>query len=289
MELSQLRYFLIVADMGHMTKASKKLNISQPVLSRSIGKLEEELGVPLFDRVGRRIKLNDYGKMFQKNIKQVIKLLDYSVQEVQDFDKIGTYEISIQISAIAELATQLICDFSAQHHNINFRLQQNEAHTSNNQFDDFDLLLTSARTEDKIPNSITLFSEKIALGVSENHPLSKYDTIELSQIENENFVDRNPDNNFRKLTDTFCREAGIRRNVAFECDSPQMLISFVKKGMGVGFIGEKAVKIDGIKLLRVTDVNCERFVELQWRENYYRNKGVREFIDFAQKYFKNYR
>lgn len=289
MELLQLRYFLIVADMGHMTEAAKKLNISQPVLSRSISKLEEELGVPLFNRVGRRIQLNDYGKIFQKNIRQVIKLLDYSIQEVQDFDKIGVYEISIQVAAIAELATQLICDFSAQHHNVTFRLQQNETHKVDGQPENFDLLLTSARTEDKIPNSLTLFSEKIALGVSENHPLSKYDTIELSQIENESFVERHPDNNFRKLTDTFCKEARIKRNIAFECDSPQMLLSLVKRGMGVGFIGEKAVKIDGVKLLHITDVNCERFVELQWRENYYRNKGVREFISFAQRYFEKYR
>ena len=289
MELLQLRYFLIVADMGHMTEAAKKLNISQPVLSRSIHKLEEELGVPLFDRVGRRIQLNDFGRMFQKNIKQVIRLLDYSVQEVQDFDKIGMYEISIQVAAIAELATQLICDFSAQHHNITFRLQQNETHKVGGHQEDFDLLLTSARTEDKIPNSLTLFSEKIALGVSKNHPLSKYDTVELSQLENENFVERHPDNNFRKLTDTFCKEAHIKRNIAFECDSPQMLLSLVKRGMGVGFLGEKAVKVDGVKFLQITDVNCERFVELQWRENYYRNKGVREFINFAQKYFEKYR
>lgn len=87
MELLQLRYFLMVAKTGHMTSAAQKLNITQPVLSKSIRHLEDELGVPLFDRVGRRIQLNDYGKAFQKNISKVLKLLDYSVQELQDLEK----------------------------------------------------------------------------------------------------------------------------------------------------------------------------------------------------------
>lgn len=66
MELLQLRYFLMVAKTGHMTSAAQKLNITQPVLSKSIRHLEDEVGVPLFDRVGRRIQLNDYGKGFKR-------------------------------------------------------------------------------------------------------------------------------------------------------------------------------------------------------------------------------
>lgn len=289
MELLQLRYFLMVAKMGHMTAAAQKLNVSQPVLSKSIHRLEEELGVPLFDRVGRRIQLNDHGKVFQKNITSVLKLLDYSVQEVQDLERQGMYEICIQVAAIASLSTQLIRDFAALHPNVTFKLEQNETHSIWDKEEELDLLLTSARKEDMLPNSVTLFSEEIALGVSINHPLSRYDSIDLSQVQNENFIDRRPDNNFRKLTDAFCREAGVRRNISFECDSPDMVLSLIQGGMGVGFIGRKSVDIQGVKLLHVQNVNCERYIELQWPENRYRNQGVREFISFAQKYFEEYR
>ncbi len=289
MELLQLRYLLEVAKTEHMTKAAQNLNVSQPVLSRSITKLEEELGVPLFDRVGRGIKLNDCGKLFRKNISTVIKLLDYSIQEVQNFEKDGVYEIAICVAAIAELSTHLICDFAEKHPNIVFYLIQNETHKNWNKDGEYDLLITSSWVEDESVNSITLFSEEIALGVSVNNPLSQYDSISLKQVENENFIDRLPDNNFRHLTDSFCRKVGIKRNISIECDSPQMLLSLIESGMGVGFVGCKAVSNEGIKLLHITDLNCERFIELQWRENYYKNKGVLEFIAYAQKYFENYR
>lgn len=289
MELLQLRYFLTVAKTGHMTSAAQKLNVSQPVLSKSINRLEEELGVALFDRVGRRIQLNSYGKVFQKNISKVLKLLDYSVQEVQNLDKEGVYEIRIQIAAAAALSVRLIRDFALLYPNITFKLEQNETHSIWDKEEDVDVLITSSRREDILPNSITLFSEEIAIGVSEQHPLSRYDSIELSKIQNENFIERRPDNNFRKLTDSFFREAGLRRNISFECDSPDVVLSLIQSGMGIGFIGMKSVRMDGIKMLHITDTECERFVELQWPENHYRNPGVLKFVEFSQKYFEKYR
>lgn len=64
MELLQLKYFCTVARLEHMTKAAEELRIAQPALSRKIARLEESVGVPLFDRHGRRIRLNAYGKAF---------------------------------------------------------------------------------------------------------------------------------------------------------------------------------------------------------------------------------
>ena len=64
MELLQLKYFQTVAYMEHISKAAKKLNISQPSLSLMIKRLEDEMGTPLFDRIGRNIQLNDSGKYF---------------------------------------------------------------------------------------------------------------------------------------------------------------------------------------------------------------------------------
>ena len=65
MELLQLQYFQAVARTGNITQAAKELYISQPCLSRSISRLEQSLGVALFDRKGRNIVLNQYGKAFQ--------------------------------------------------------------------------------------------------------------------------------------------------------------------------------------------------------------------------------
>ena len=64
MEMLQLKYFVTVARLEHMTKAAEELHIAQPALSKTIARLEEDLGAPLFERQGRQIRLNPYGKAF---------------------------------------------------------------------------------------------------------------------------------------------------------------------------------------------------------------------------------
>ena len=70
MEWHQLEYFKVVAQMQHVTHAAEELSISQPALSRSIAKLEEELGFPLFDRSGKGIVLNRYGQIFLQYVER---------------------------------------------------------------------------------------------------------------------------------------------------------------------------------------------------------------------------
>ncbi|GJM70035.1 hypothetical protein HMSSN036_22510 [Paenibacillus macerans] len=84
MELLQLQYFRTVARLEHMTKAAEEIRIAQPALSQTIARLEADLGVPLFDRNGRHIKLNGYGKAFLKKIEPALALIEEGRAEVAD-------------------------------------------------------------------------------------------------------------------------------------------------------------------------------------------------------------
>ena len=82
MEWQQLEYFCVVAKTEHFRKAAELLNISQPALSRSIKKLEEELGICLFDRIGRSVKLNQFGRVFLKRVENGLNEISYGVEEI---------------------------------------------------------------------------------------------------------------------------------------------------------------------------------------------------------------
>ena len=84
MELSQLAYFRAVARTEHFTRAAEELHITQPSLSKAIANLEGELGVPLFDREGKRVRLNPYGAAFLERVEQILSLTDEAVFFIRD-------------------------------------------------------------------------------------------------------------------------------------------------------------------------------------------------------------
>ena len=83
MELTQLRYFAAVARTGNISRAAQELYVTQPNLSKSIARLEEELGVPLFDHRKGKIVLNDYGRCFLASVNLSLGELENGVRSIQ--------------------------------------------------------------------------------------------------------------------------------------------------------------------------------------------------------------
>lgn len=83
MNLSQLYYFRKLAELEHYGKASEELFITQPSLSNSIGNLEKELGVPLFERVGRNVRLTSYGAEFNEHVCVALSEIDKAMRSYE--------------------------------------------------------------------------------------------------------------------------------------------------------------------------------------------------------------
>lgn len=84
MELLQLQYFLVVARLEHVTEAARTLHVTQSSLSKTIQRLEEDLGVPLFDRIGRKLRLNEFGSQFLRRVERALFELEQGKQELRD-------------------------------------------------------------------------------------------------------------------------------------------------------------------------------------------------------------
>ena len=89
MDLQQLKYFQTIARLEHVSRAAEELYVAQPSLSRAIARLEEELGVPLFDRQGRHIQLNHLGRAFLKYVEEAFDKLEEGKREVEDLASFG--------------------------------------------------------------------------------------------------------------------------------------------------------------------------------------------------------
>ena len=108
MELTQLKYFLEVAESQHITKSAQKLHIAQPALSQSIRRLETELRVPLFASKGRNIVLTEYGKYLKEKLQPVIEELDSIPSQLQTMAKLESETIHLNVLAASTLVTEAI-------------------------------------------------------------------------------------------------------------------------------------------------------------------------------------
>ena len=100
MELEQLRHFLKVAELGNFTRAAEAVGLSQSALSRSIARLEEELGQPIFERQTRKVALTDSGNLLLDRARQILSLVEDAKAEIYDDGQTGR----IRVAAIPTIA-----------------------------------------------------------------------------------------------------------------------------------------------------------------------------------------
>ena len=103
MEQLQLKYFLTVADNQHIARSAEQLNVSQPAVSLAISRLEQELGVKLFDRVGRNIVLNEYGMVFYNHVNKVLQEEENVRLELEEMKKNMDKHVSLAIVSYTHL------------------------------------------------------------------------------------------------------------------------------------------------------------------------------------------
>lgn len=98
LELRQLRYFVAVAEREHISEAAEHLHVAQSAVSRQIANLEEELGTPLFERIGRNVKLTPVGKIFLEHSITALEAIDFATKQVEEYldPKKGVIKVGFQ-------------------------------------------------------------------------------------------------------------------------------------------------------------------------------------------------
>ncbi|GHO97933.1 LysR family transcriptional regulator [Reticulibacter mediterranei] len=293
MDLLQLKYFQTVARLEHMTKAARQLSIAQPSLSQTIARLEEELGVPLFDRKGREIRLNQFGTVFLRRVERIFGELEDARHEIADLAGMEHGRIALAV-VIPQILPDLLRSFLAEHPHVSFHLfHQHSSETVQQQLEqgEIDLCITSPPIEQAGIGWTSLMKEEIYLMVPPNHRLANRTSIHLREVEHEPFVSLKPGSTMRDLTDNCCRQAGFVPRVAFEGDEPSTLRGLVTAGLGVAFISELVLRtvVDpaAIVPLRIEEPRCDRIIGLAWRKEHYLSQAAQYFRDFVIQYFKN--
>ena len=231
MELLQLRYFLAVAESEHMTNTAKQLHIAQPALTQSIHRLEQELGVSLFERAGRGIRLSPAGAYVRDRVKPAMETLENVARDVQLFQQGEQGVVRVGVHAASGVAIDGIAAYRELNPHVSFEITQDERERHR------DVIVTTItpRGSSTVENAVekTPFSERIGIVVPASSALG--DTASLADFANERFIALAGSRRFREVCDTFCARRAFTPHIAFESDNPLVVKKMIGLGLGVGF------------------------------------------------------
>lgn len=303
MELSQLRYFHTLAKREHFTRAAEELHISQPSLSKSISNLENELGVLLFDRYNRSVRLNGYGKALLRHVEKLLFEADEAVMEIRDMKEGKVGDIHMASTFHLDFPgglTAFIRRFLFDHPDISLHMFYTDSSSM------ADLLsnrkIAFALTTERIGNpdivSEELFSYSMGVVVNRNDPLAHRASVCVSELRDCVFLSNNSSPDQHDSIYDICAQAGFRPRVKLECDNADIIGEAVSRGLGISFATEHRFLInnedeDEDKLWRkelvfvpVTDDFCVRTICLSYLREAYHTFCERNFLSDIRQFFE---
>ena len=261
MELTQLRYFAAVAELQHVTRAAERMHVAQPAITKSIHRLEDELGVPLIASRGRNIVLTDYGCALYGMLREPLAALDQIPDQMQQLARRSAYTLHINVLAASRAVTDAVIAYKHDHSEILFSIMQNEL----TQICDLSVdTLTEKRSTPETAENTVSFQEQILLAVPSHSLYSGLRSIDLKELKEEGFICLAGNRKFRKICDQFCQMAGFHPKIIFESDSPATVRNLIGAGSGIGFWPEHTWGAVGedVKLVPIANPQCSRELQI---------------------------
>ena len=240
MELRHLRYFLAVAKELNFTKASEKLFISQPPLSRQIKELENEIGAQLFIRNNKKVVLTEAGKYFKQEITSQLQNLEAIILKTKKISEnlSGEYRIGYISSTFSNTITKLVQFLIEKYPYLNIKLF--EVSTAKQilalEQSKLDLGVIRAPIISTKVDSKLWFKDSFSLVF--NNQIIKEKVEKLRQLENEVFVFFNKDYapTFHSYLIQICSYHGFTPNIVHESNNVNSIIQLVRNGLGVSIV-----------------------------------------------------
>ncbi|MCI8869662.1 MAG: LysR family transcriptional regulator [Lawsonibacter sp.] len=303
MELKQIEYFLQLARLQHVSQTAAFLDISQPTLSKSLANLEKDLGVPLFDRVGNRIRLNASGQRFYTHAQRAMQILDSGALSAKQLIYETSGNVSIICLSFAPILLPCISEYMKLNPMVNVQiLQYNHRLNSTADGENYDFILASAQDEvsdeQNTPFWVTqpLFSEHVFLVVGPNHPQFSElpqdgESIDLAQFAQTRFVTMQIGSNFIDFTYHICQNAGFFPQTYFQTDDFLIKMNAIREGLAVAFLpqsclAEARLLCPGLRTFDIQHCSTHRTVVMMRKKKRLLSESALDFWDFLLEYYR---
>jgi LysR family transcriptional activator of glutamate synthase operon len=287
MELQQIEYFIAVANLQHMTKAAKELSLTQPALSRSIAVLEKELGVALFERSGRNLVLNRYGRLFLERAKLALMEIEKAKKEIADQinPSGGVISLSFLHMLGAQLIPSLLGSFRDRYADIRFDLNQSSNDElmrliSNN---DCDFGITTPEFVNDTFYWHLIGKSELFLALPLNHQWVNKRSISLEELQKEPYVGLKNSCGLSFTINNLFEKKQIRPNTVFHADELDTVAGLVSAGFGVALLPKTlGLQNHPLFLVNVDEPACELSVGVVWKKDKQLTPVSNIFLEFIR-------
>lgn len=284
MELTQLRYFVAVAETENFTRASERCSVSQPSLSQQILNLEREVGHKLFHRLGRKAVLTEAGTALLQHARRVLVELENATKELGDKSMLGR---RITVGAVQTVMPFLVAPLIARARrelpNLtvdareDFRVDLVEAVIEG----DIDLAVVPVPVEDHRLSIEPLLTEPLLLVVGKDHEFAKRTEISITDLAEERFVSLGSHSTVAEQIRRFFGHHNFDPRIAYQCAQISTLKLFVAMGLGISLLPQLARAEDdrdSLTYLRLTGSAPTRQLVVIRHLQRYQSRGAEQFL-----------
>lgn len=302
MLLSQLNYFRVVAQYEHISRAAEELHVAQPALSATISKIEKELGIPLFDRQGRNIELNDAGRRLLKHADFMFEQIAEMEESLAKTKELLENEFILSVSN-SMLLNGWLQQFVLQNPKIHLRQKMlGEDQMISALLDEtIDMALGEFETDHPGIVRKTIIEDEYIINIPLQHPLAKKKTIYFEDIKDEGIVSL-PSNTIFKIVDRIFAQKDCTPNIVFEGNHRMMnKMLHINRGLLFGsrqmmymryLYAKDQISSDhdnyAVVMRPVADLNCKCSLSLCWKEGRELPLMAQKFIDAMENQYPNY-
>ena len=290
MELLQLKYFIKVAELQSISRAAERLHISQPALSQTIIHLEKDLGVPLFDRIGKRIYLNEHGKIFLAGARKTISELEETTSILASLSDDRAGRASLGIFANTAPVAEAVRAFSAAHPEVGVDITCNARDIDLVSAQPFDVMIFPDAREYRRFKSVEIARRRLCVLHAKQHKLAQTEKVDISDLKGVPLVFLNSDPMLLEMSYAVCRDAGFEPNVLFETDSRISQRELIASGAAVGldlmlFPSDENYELQSICVRDAGLRDTEQVILMGCRRNSSLSESGKKLRDFMLGYF----
>lgn len=286
MDIKQLKYFLAITEENSITKAAKKLHISQPPLSHQLKILEEEIGSKLFDRTTRNLEITEVGEFLKNRAIQILELINETVKEIkQNQEELeGILKIGFVASSTAALVPKVIPEFSKNNPEVKFELKEGSTYKIldllNHGTIEIGLIRTPFNSEEF--DCIYLSKEPMIGLVDKNKYFQEVNEIDISFLEGLPLI---IDKRFKKIIVNACYRKGFIPNILLIGEDSRTLMNLAQQRMGIAIVPESSKNLifrENSKVVKIKDEELETQVVVAWLRNKKLSSVAKHFLKFLK-------